>query len=86
MHYMIIMILIISLLSSFIILLLGKLGIREWVQVHGLKIFSDMFSCDFCLSFWISLGISVIIFIFGDSNLLVFFYSILSTPLIRKLL
>ena len=43
---------IVALLAAFAILLIDKLGIREWVQIHGLKFFSEMFGCGFCLSFW----------------------------------
>ena len=54
-------IIIISLLASFVIMLMRKWGVVEWV--HGNDFFSKMFSCDFCLSWWVSLTISVIIFL-----------------------
>ena len=56
-------IIIISLIASFVIMLMRKWGVVEWVQVHGNDFFSKMFSCDFCLSRWVSLTISVIIFL-----------------------
>lgn len=56
-------IIIISLLAGFVIMLLRKWGVVEWVQVHGNDFFSKMFSCDFCLSWWVSLTISVIVFL-----------------------
>lgn len=56
-------IIIISLIAGFVIMLMRKWGIVEWVQVHGNDFFSKMFSCDFCLSWWVSLSISVIIFL-----------------------
>lgn len=42
----------IALLAAFCIRLMGKWGIREWVQIHGGSFFGRMFDCDFCLSFW----------------------------------
>lgn len=42
----------IALSAAFIITLLNKWGIIEYVQVHGNDFFSKMFRCDFCLSFW----------------------------------
>lgn len=51
--------LMVGLSAAFIITLLYKLGIIEWVQVHGNRFFSEMFRCDFCLSFWISLLLSL---------------------------
>ena len=62
-------IIIISLLAGFVIMLLRKWGVVEWVQVHGNDFFSKMFSCDFCLSWWVSLVISLIIFLVTKDTL-----------------
>lgn len=47
----------VALLAAFIILFLGKTGlrtkIRDWFDTKGLSLFADMFDCDFCLSFWV---------------------------------
>lgn len=42
----------VALLSAFCILLMKKWGVMEYMQVHGDKYISKMFSCGFCLSFW----------------------------------
>lgn len=43
-----------SLVSVFSIKLLGKLGVTEWLQVHGTKSIHDLASCVFCMSFWLN--------------------------------
>lgn len=50
---------VVALEAGFVILFLGKTGIREQVQVHAPKLLSEMFSCDFCLSWWVCLAITV---------------------------
>jgi hypothetical protein len=42
----------VSMVAAFFILLAKKLGIVEWMQIHGDKFISQMASCDFCMSFW----------------------------------
>lgn len=42
----------VALVAAFVILLAKKVGIIEWMQVHGDRFISQMASCDFCLSFW----------------------------------
>lgn len=74
----------VSLFTSFILSLLQKWGVIEWVQVHGNKLFSEMFRCNFCLSFWISLIISVIIVLL-TGNVLLLFIPFCSTPITKNL-
>ena len=38
-------------LTSWIVILLKKWGVIEWVQVHGNAFFGKLVSCDFCLNF-----------------------------------
>jgi len=76
----------IALGASFIILLITKLGWREWVQTFGPKLFSDMFNCSFCLSFWTCVLISIFFFIFVGGGWPVFLYPILATPITRMLI
>lgn len=62
----------ISLVSAFIISLLRKLGVIEQLQVHGIKskkdivneMISRMANCDFCLSWWTNVIVSIIAIIF----------------------
>lgn len=70
---------------TFLILLLEKTRIRERIQVHGNAFWSALFSCDFCLSFWSSLIISIFLIIFGYSWVAMAF-PVVAVPLIRKLL
>lgn len=52
---------IIALIVCWIMLFIGKTGIREYVQVHAKrKLIAEMFSCDFCLSWWLCLFFSLI--------------------------
>ena len=76
---------IVALLAAFIILLITKLGIREWVQIHGLKLFSKMFGCNFCLSFWTGYCVAIILAIV-TLNPLLLAVPFCSTPLTRILL
>jgi len=81
----------VALIATFLLLLMGKWGTIEWVQVHGSKLFSDMFSCQFCLSFWISILITFLLLIFitftnGNISPFYVFIPICATTLIRKLL
>lgn len=86
-------ILLIALTAAFIILLLTKVGIIEWLQVNGLKakndrlndIVSKLANCHFCLSFWSGLILSVIVaLITTDYELLV--APILTAPITRYML
>lgn len=64
-------IVIIALLAAFFVQLGKKWRVVEWVQVHGNKFFSEMFHCDFCLSFWACAVLSAVAFVFtGDALLL----------------
>lgn len=71
--------------SAFGILLINKLGIRDEIIARAPKLISELFSCDFCLSFWFSLILTIILAIFF-SEIIVLFISIISTPITRILL
>lgn len=43
---------VVALYAAFVLALLRKWGVIEWVQVHGNDLFAKMFCCDFCLSWW----------------------------------
>lgn len=78
-------IVIVGLMSAFFIELAYKWGIVEYAQVHGNNFIYKLFSCDFCMSFWTSLIITLVIcFISGDfSNI---FIPLGSTVISKKLL
>lgn len=74
----------VSLLSSFILLLAKKQRWIEWAQVRAPKLLSQLLNCEFCLSFWVNVLISITFCIFaGDINWLV---PLMATPITRKLL
>lgn len=83
--YFTISVLIVALLAAFVILLITKLGLREKVIVRGNDFFSEMFSCDFCLSFWCGLFFSLA-FTIASGSFLFFLVPFLSTPITRRLL
>ena len=75
----------IALAAAFILLLIGKLGIRDNIIAKSPKLISQLFDCDFCLSFWASLILAVILVIFfREMNIL--FIPIISTPITRILI
>lgn len=49
---------------AFVIILAGKIGLRDRVITTAPKLISELVGCDFCLSFWLSLLIAVILAIF----------------------
>ena len=62
-------IIIVALTAAFIILFLGKTGLRtkfrDWNDRIGIKVVASALDCDFCLSFWTCLVIALIIWLFG---------------------
>lgn len=75
----------IALAAAFVILLIGKLGIRDSVIAKAPKLISQLFDCDFCLSFWTSAILAVILAIFF-SEFSILFIPIISTPITRILI
>lgn len=81
---MIELMILIALGAAFVVLLIKKWGIAEWVQVHGNGFFSKLFSCDLCMSFWASVMLSVLTAIMvGDVWLI--FLPVFTTPITRML-
>ena len=78
-------IIVVALLTAFVIILAKKWGITEMVQIHGNDFFSKLASCDFCMSYWVSLVISIIaVIVTGDWTLI--FLPFFVTPLSRYIL
>ena len=75
----------IALAAAFAILLIGKLGIRDSVITKASKLISQLFDCDFCLSFWVSVILAVILAIFFR-EISIIFIPIISTPITRILI
>lgn len=52
---------IIALISAFVILFITKVGLRDSVIEHSPRLISKMFNCDFCLSFWTNVFMTIIV-------------------------
>ena len=72
-------------LSAFVLLLLVKWKVIEWMQVHGNDFLSKMANCDFCLSWWVNVVLSVILFAV-TLDVTVLAIPFVSTMLTRKLI
>ena len=74
-----------SLLTAFILTLAKKWGLVERLQVRGGRMVSHMAHCDFCMSWWLGVLVSVLLALLAQQwrmLLLPFF----STMLARRLL
>ena len=74
----------IALLAAFVVLLMKKWGIAEWMQVHGDSITSRLFSCDLCMSFWTAFLITLVVVCVTDDRQLLF-APMFTTPITRML-
>lgn len=78
-----------TLLTSFILLLLTKTGVRYWLRDFydsvGFSKIAKMLDCDFCFSFWLSLVVAMLLALM-QKDLTWIATPIFSTPLIRILL
>ena len=78
------MILAVALAAAFVVLVVKKWGWAEWMQVHGDKILSKLFSCDLCMSFWAAMLVSAFLAGYTD-DMLMFVIPFFTTPLTRML-
>lgn len=85
MKELLIMVVLVALVSSFNILLLIKLGFVEWVQVYGKRLFSKLFNCMFCLSFWMGFVVSGI-YVLVSKDLTGLLVPFLAAPITRRLI
>jgi len=51
----------VALLAAMMVLLVKKWGVAEWIQIHGDKFLSELFSCDLCMSFWAAMCFAVVL-------------------------
>lgn len=72
----------VALMASFLVLLLTKWGVVEWLQVHGDELLSKMASCSFCLSFWACLIVTLTV-VLGTDNALYMSVPFFATPITR---
>ncbi len=75
----------VALFAAFIIIFLVTTGLRELVVATAPRFVSQLFSCDYCLSWWVAVVLSVVAaVIMGDAALLLIPF--MSTPITRALL
>lgn len=72
-------------LAAFIILFIDKIGLRDKIIQEAPKLISELFSCDFCLSFWTAVLITVFVVSISGNSMLCFI-PLFSTPLTRILI
>ena len=75
----------IALAAAFVILLIEKLGVRDEIIARAPKLISQLFDCDFCLSFWTALILAIILAIFFN-KMSIILIPIISTPITRILI
>lgn len=78
-----------ALVSAFSILFIGKTGVRDFIIAHSkLRFFSELFACDFCLSFWVSFFFYLVMYfcILSMPWWTVFVVPVLAAPITRILL
>ena len=79
---------IIACIAAFVVTLLHKWGVVEYMQVHAgdfPEVVNKLFSCDFCLSWWVSVIISIF-FAISMSYLLVLLCPFIATPVAKFIL
>lgn len=61
---------VIACVATFLVILLDKFGVTEYMQVHGNDFFSQLARCSFCLCWWVSVVITVVVIIAtGDASI-----------------
>lgn len=79
---------VVACVTAFVVTLLHKWGIVEYMQIHAdeyPELVNKLFACDFCLSWWVSVFFCLIIFV-PLSNLLVLLCPFIATPVAKSLL
>ena len=77
-------IVLVALAAAFVVLLVKKWGWAEWMQIHGDKYMSSLFSCDLCMSFWASMFICMVVMLFNNEPLMIA-VPMFTTPITRML-
>lgn len=84
MNEILVMSVLVALMASFVVLLMKKWGVTEYMQVHGKGLLPELFSCDLCLSFWTSVVITAILSVSVREPWMLTI-PVLSTPLARQM-
>ena len=76
---------VVAMVAAFLLLLAHKWGIVEYLQVHGNDFISKMAQCDFCMSWWLCVFLTVLVIRYTcDCRML--FIPFIATPLARRML
>lgn len=75
----------VALLAAFVILFISKRGWRERMEVKAPKLLSEMASCDFCLSWWTCLAVTVFVVI-GTHDVGFLLSAVAATPITRYII
>lgn len=70
--------------ASFFVLFITKIGLRERIIATAPKLVSELFACDFCLSWWTGLFLSAVAAAVM-SNWLVLAIAVIAAPITRRL-
>ena len=81
----VIILLAIALTAAFGIMLVSKLGVRDKVIMEAPRLISELFSCDFCLSWWTCVFLSIIVSAVTGMWVMLC-VAVLATPITRKLI
>ena len=46
--------------TSWVVILLTKWGVIEWLQVHGSRLVSELAGCHYCLNWWLAWVVVVV--------------------------
>lgn len=75
-----------ALIASFAIHFIIKIGIRGMIiEQSKIKLISKLFECDFCLSFWINVGICICMTV-AAMDLSLMLLPFFATPITLKLI
>ena len=76
---------VVAMIAAFLLLLAHKWGIVEYLQVHGNDFISKMAQCDFCMSWWLCVFLTVLVIRYTcDYHILLIPF--IATPLARRML
>lgn len=76
---------IVALVAAWLLMLLYKWGVIEWLQVHGSVTVSKAANCTFCLSWWMCVVVSLaVLAVSGDMCAVL--VPVLATPITKRML
>lgn len=74
-------------IAAGLIITANKWGWIEWMQIHAPnKITHRLLLCEFCMGFWIAIGMTAIFYATHDTTLLIFAAPLGSAAITRKVI